>query len=325
MIKETLRLEHLLSLIQAVDTLQESTIERVRSRYAQSATGFEEALVFLANIGAVSLNDDAIVLSSDLANWQRPLPRLTAKHQVSELINRKMLRRSNAYWNLTRRFLVLFTMTGGDLNLTLTFDQVRRYAGIRNLLLETSLLRRDGNILTIEDQYVERVQRLIKSRGGLRTLKRKLMLQEQLGHLAEQVILDYERIRLSNFPDLAQDVTVISEERPDAGYDVESFEFPKSGLSHRVQRSIEVKAVPRGSYRFFWSRNEIRVAKDLESEYHLYLLPFENLETPLLSELRIIVNPAREILAEVSEWDCKTEVISCRLPSISTETRWYPE
>ena len=60
----------------------------------------------------------------------------------------------------------------------------------------------------------------------------------------------------------------ISNVRVNAGYDIESFDGPSPPVAY--DRFIEVKGAKSDKLRFFWSDNEIKVAKKLGKRYWIY-------------------------------------------------------
>lgn len=106
---------------------------------------------------------------------------------------------------------------------------------------------------------------------------RRLMTAEQFaarrdldaanGLLAEEWVLSKERERLKGHPLLDQ-VCRISEEDVSAGFDILSFSSTNA-LQHDLH--IEVKSFV-GVRRFFWSRNEVKIAKELGEQYSLHLV-----------------------------------------------------
>ena len=110
-----------------------------------------------------------------------------------------------------------------------------------------------------------------KSSFSAKILKRKLIEKDELGSAAEITILKYEKDRIGS--DYANFVEHISEKNEAAGYDIKSITIVGDEIEPRY---IEVKAVSPDSYRFYWTRNEIRVAELLRKNYYLYLLPVKS-------------------------------------------------
>jgi hypothetical protein len=101
----------------------------------------------------------------------------------------------------------------------------------------------------------------------LQSLKERQAHQELLGKEAELFVLDFEKQRLNKHP-LLDNIQRISEEYVNAGYDIESYNDNNSLFTERF---IEVKSYS-DHVKFYWSANEIEVAKELADKYFLYLV-----------------------------------------------------
>lgn len=127
----------------------------------------------------------------------------------------------------------------------------------------------------------------------LEQLKKQLEDNEAAGEKAELFVLQFEKERLG-YP-LCEKVRRISEIDVTAGYDIVSFD---SNKSQEPDRFIEVKAV--SDTGFYWSRNEINIAKLKGDKYYLYLIEFNRVNQPDYSP-QIIQNPAKNVL-DGEEW-----------------------
>lgn len=108
-----------------------------------------------------------------------------------------------------------------------------------------------------------------KTRKGLTPdeLSAQLRRQEELGKEAEKWVVAFEKRRLAGHP-LIENVRRHSEEDVGAGYDIVSFSTVHV-LGH--DRFIEVKSYAT-DLEFYWSENEVTVAKDFGERYMLYLV-----------------------------------------------------
>ena len=80
-----------------------------------------------------------------------------------------------------------------------------------------------------------------------------------IGYRAELKIIEYEKDRLSEFPDLVLQIEHVAQKDVMAGYDILSFDHYDKDIPN--PRFIEVKAVSPWDYRFYWTRNEIEKSK----------------------------------------------------------------
>lgn len=106
-------------------------------------------------------------------------------------------------------------------------------------------------------------------------LKNRLDAMAELGDEGESWVLEFERRRLVGHP-LVDQITLVSKDDVTAGYDMVSF----SGHSSlHYDLFIEVKTYA-NDRRFFWSQNEINVAKQLGEQYAIYLVSRKEMENP---------------------------------------------
>ncbi|CUP99061.1 Uncharacterised protein [Clostridium paraputrificum] len=146
-----------------------------------------------------------------------------------------------------------------------------KYSGLRNALINYEFFKisNDGKFLIFNEKYLDAVKLMIKNskrKYTLEDLKKKLILQEEYGELAEKFVLEYEQKRLSK--DKAKLVKRISEIDVMAGYDICSF---NDDSSNTYNRYIEVKSFSK-NVRFYWSKNEVEVARKYGDKYYLYLV-----------------------------------------------------
>jgi hypothetical protein len=132
-----------------------------------------------------------------------------------------------------------------------------------------------------------------------------------MGLAAERVVVEYERDRLG--PEFASRVEHVALSNAAAGFDVQSVTLQSS--CDILPRFIEVKAVSPTDYRFYWSANEMVVARTFGSWYYLYLLPIGSDGRPRRELLRMICDPHNTVLACPDQWSVETNVVQCRLVS----------
>jgi hypothetical protein len=122
---------------------------------------------------------------------------------------------------------------------------------------------------------------------------KRLETQRRNGKSAEIKTVQREKERLKRYhqfdDEILDKVKRISESNTSAGYDIDSF----NGEKFIVDRHIEVKCTT-GKYPiFYWSKNEIEKAKELENQYFIYLwINFGKKDERLLDPIQ---NPYREI------------------------------
>jgi len=142
-----------------------------------------------------------------------------------------------------------------------------------------------------------------------RALARKLRQRSELGDGAENAVLEHERKRVGL--ELACDVKHVAPTHPAAGYDIRSVTVDESSACE--PRYIEVKAVSNDTPCFFWSRNEVEVAKVLGRFYYLYLVPVRGQGDFDLRRMRVISDPHSRVLGSDSEWVVECDGLKCCL------------
>ncbi len=183
---------------------------------------------------------------------------------------------------------------------------------IRNLLLRMSFLQPDSNIKdhlfvapaftgffkeTIADSLVFK---LPKHRFTLEQLKSSLLRRDEVGQDGEMAVIQYEQGRLKGHLQLSQ-IRQISEEYVNAGYDIVSFDNIDSFINDRF---IEVKTYTH-EIAFYWSKQEVEVARRLQNKYWLYLVDSKRMNIAGYVP-KMIQDPYRKIF-ENEEWKKETE------------------
>lgn len=125
--------------------------------------------------------------------------------------------------------------------------------------------------------------------------KRIQKIKEELGDWAEEQIILYEKRRLEGHPRLGR-IQKISKIKVNAGFDIISFEGIESLY---IDRFIEVKSYS-GKLEFYWSSNEIRIAKKKKNCYYLYLVDRDKANSKIYNPI-IIKNPYDSVYKN-KEW-----------------------
>ena len=155
---------------------------------------------------------------------------------------------------------------------------------------EIGIISRDRNILTVGTGSTRMFSSL---RNGLPAYADGLSeRQQEVGNAGEILAMDHEMKRLAGMgrDDLSDMVKQVSLVDPYVGYDIASFDGDGSKGSHH-DRLIEVKSTTGTRPRFFWSRNEVRVAKKHGDAYWIYL--WTDVEGS--ATLHMIQNPYAEL------------------------------
>lgn len=176
------------------------------------------------------------------------------------------------------------------------------YASIRNVLVsqEFLIIEREEHktVFWVHPDFEKVLARFCKKSSNaltLEQLKLRLEANSVAGAKAESFVLEYEKRRICN-PTLQKQIKQISEVDVCAGYDILSYE---SDASTCYDRFIEVKAVSR-NLSFFWSKNELEIAKLQGEKYFLYLVDLSKIADEEYCPV-IISNPALSVLNS-SDW-----------------------
>ena len=166
-----------------------------------------------------------------------------------------------------------------------------------DLVVEIGLVESYGNRLEVNKSKSTLVSK-IKNRSYVTEddIVRNLDKQRRVGSDAEKYTVDYEKKRLisASFPDMALGVQKISDVDPYAGYDILSFNG--GGQSYVHNRRIEVKGTSTNINRFYWSRNEINVARKYGNEYWIYF--WKNVGKSNYQVPKMIHNPYRRFFTQ---------------------------
>ena len=171
-----------------------------------------------------------------------------------------------------------------------------KYANFKQLLIdfEFLLLHPDKQInkFVINSKYKKVFDKIVlpeikKRKIGLDKLKKSLEQKQIYGDEAERFVLEYEYQRLKN----KKNIDWVAEYWVNAGYDIASYDDIKSKKQNRF---IEVKSY--SSFpNFFWSRNEIEVARLKKEKYFLYLVDRDKMKFDYYTPM-IIQNPYQSVL-----------------------------
>ena len=160
--------------------------------------------------------------------------------------------------------------------------------GLRDMLLDFSMITRRNNLLFAEDSFVKFLYSKNIYYNNLSRNKRLVSPNElidilanlkHIGDIAEQFVLEVETNRLSNRGLMPVHEAIVNTA---SGYDIKSY----SENSYSFDKFIEVKAIT-DSRAFYISENELLVASELKDRYYLCLVEIQAGEpTGLTSTIR---------------------------------------
>ena len=261
-----------------------TSVQIVKNQYRGSR--FEETRAFLEDIGLIEV-------------YQNSSIRLTGQRLDNRTILKYIYKNEGVIGETFRHYCRQFTRDeeGGYKARLLPGPE---YRAVNILLLEMKIIFPDTsrfvriykrNHATMEAIWAKRSQSPAQ-------LKRHMKNQEAIGLKAEERIMEYERERLMERPDLVATVDHIAKRDVLAGYDIRSWEAVSDGA---IPRYIEVKAVSSDDYKFYWSNNEIETATREKDQYYLYLLPVIS-DGFNMGQLKCIQNPVKSVF-QSKQWD----------------------
>lgn len=139
-------------------------------------------------------------------------------------------------------------------------------------LRQLGLIDRGTDWIEVIPAFTDTIADFLAEEKGLSELKFQELMKTKLeiGDLAEELIMRFEAQRLlkGGYALESQCIRRISKLVVNAGYDIESFDGRSPDV--RYNRFIEVKGAKGPDVRFFWSDNEMNVAKKLKDKYWIY-------------------------------------------------------
>ncbi len=159
------------------------------------------------------------------------------------------------------------------------------------------ILQEGKFVIQVEKKYSELVYQLTADGKVMseQQLEKILMENRKLGARAENVVVEFEKKRLRKLgkPMQAELVKRISTINVAAGYDIESFDGTTDDIF--PNRFIEVKATTGDLLHFYWSINEMNVAKKKKNRYWIYMMTNFKEDNPYDTVPILIQNPEYSI------------------------------
>ena len=172
------------------------------------------------------------------------------------------------------------------------------YACVRNFLLSVNAIEIKGKDVFLLQKPFETffVNENLKQRKTI-TLAQLIAKQEaqaERGLKAEEFVLALEKKRL---PRKAEGIKRISDFDVAAGFDIVSFQDEESNIYNKF---IEVKSYI-GDLHFYWSENEVDVAKRKAGSYYLYIVDYHRIDEEGYSPV-MIRDPYKVIMNTEGRW-----------------------
>ncbi len=304
---ENIRLSQLLTLCYTVVDSDIRQVDYIRRKYSENALWFEDTLELLKDLKIISTeagelfpSDNFFFFDGRIEDYRERFLQVlfSAVGPVSEKL---------------REFLIHFHIETDKIIFKAKPSEKMKFSDTRALLLELEFIFSsfDNESYLVNPIYAElflhKVSRQIVSPE---TLRKRLKDREDLGLTAEVAVIEFEIARLATLSIHISEIEHTAKINVAAGYDIISFENYLDENSKRIERYVEVKAVSIEDYNFFWSRNEILVAKIFGEKYFLYLLPVISSTAFDFANLLMIANPYKNVYLNQSEWKKEEESIS---------------
>ena len=167
------------------------------------------------------------------------------------------------------------------------------------LLKQVGLILEDEKLIRVNPEFSKFLSFLLSPKKmSYEELEQKLKIDKEVGDIAEQIVLEYEKNRLKNEESSnieSKLVQIISGTDVAAGYDIESFD--RQTIDLKFNRHIEVKGSVNHEFSFYWSSGEIKKSLELKESYWIYFVSgIDRRNTSHNGEIIKIQNPGHEIL-----------------------------
>ncbi len=280
----------------------------VKKIFLEKAEGYTETIACVTRLGMIRQINGTFQLG---INWVAH-----DEYERRDIVLRCFLESRNRYKSDIFRFIRKFHIANDNILYFSTTTDLLDESAVRNFLMEMNIVRYEigTSKYSLMLEYVNLYAQAQDEANymSLSTLEKNISNNHEIGFLAEELILAYERDRVgSRFSDKVEH---ISQKNVAAGYDIRSITLRDN--AEVALRFIEVKAVSDQSYQFYWSRNEISVAQNLGHCYYLYLLPLAENRKFDIDKLKIISDPYNVVMVADTVWACKTDTIVCFLKSM---------
>jgi len=294
-----LRFPQVQALMKLLSTTSFANATFLRRKYQEQHTHFDETVHFLSRLGLVKKDKRSMKLTGDPV-----VPDL-----LKGTIVRRIMTTNTEYAADLRAYLQTFKMEQQGCISKASASRAISKAATRDFLMDTGAVKfhPGRGVHLLEEQYLDvYVQAGRTTRLSPKKQQQLIARRSEIGFRAEEKVVVHERRVVGKR--LADQVIHTALDDAGAGYDILSLRDTKGGIQRLF---IEVKAVPPQTHRFFWSENEVELARQLRDRYYLYLLPVKKGRF-YLSQLTVIQNPATAVLQDKDEWEVQKNVLECR-------------
>lgn len=184
-----------------------------------------------------------------------------------------------------------------------------KLSSFKQLLIDFNVLQehptKEFNKYIINGRYKKLFDKLLlpeikKRKVGIEELQKSLEQKQIYGEEAEKFVMSFEDKRLNG----NKMIDWVAEYSSSDGYDIASYD---DEFSEEHNRFIEVKSYSGAPY-FFWSRNEMNIARIKKLSYYIYLVNRDCMSDPDYTPI-IIRDPYTNIYKDESDWNQTIEKI----------------
>lgn len=262
--------------------------ERIMHAFSDTPEIFEIVISFLENIGLLKQesNQIKIILKRDDYSDETKAKDIIAKH---------FLRQRHSYSRQLRSFLGKFVHKKEIVECIFSNEDKIKFSNIRNLLADLEIIIYDHQLdkYYLNNDYVDFSMYHNPYPFSPQELQNKLKHQTNIGKMAELIVIDYEKKRLSDFINIIPPIRHIAENDVTSGYDILSFTILDKDEVCYKPRYIEVKTFSKKNKEFYLSKKEYDFALDLNTNYYLYLVPNNGKSSFYCDQIEIINNPIK--------------------------------
>jgi hypothetical protein len=283
----------LLNLLQTTEIRwTEGELRRYFINSAYKYPYIDGGIALLKSIGILATDNEYVVIDPDKSNITTDFPNL-----MSTIAN-KLLETLNSTDEIADVFKpTSLSYNSEEKKLHLSPQSFPlKLRGVRSLLLDLEVIdKSESTDFTINKPYDKYIEKLVpngRRSTSLERLKANLARQEELGMIAEEYVIRFEKRRVAGHRDIKK-IVQTSLIDVSAGYDIVSF---NSLRSKSPDRYIEVKSY-NNTIGFYWTQNEIETARTKGDSYFLYLVDRSQIHNPNYIPL-IIEDPYRHILLD---------------------------
>ena len=281
------------NLLKAYDTRD---FQSFNNLFALESAGFNVTFDFFKEIGLVTLSNNKILLKD---GFKIKLDSLQGEYSYNVPIKQYILEsilnaKKSKIKSLLDNLLDEFKVRDSELFKKKSVALPKYKKKIIVLLLDLKFLALKNDEYIVGKNYPV-IFKYISQRRGIshKQLLNILKEKDKIGKLAEERILAYEKERLLNFGYAELNIEIVGRKNISYGYHIKSYEIRKNKL---IDIYIEVKAVSKTDYKFYWSRNEKETAKQLKDKYYIYLLPVLSNEKFEIDSLKKIKDPYNYVI-----------------------------